>query len=175
MRSLDFTPSVPSTYFTAGAARDPKVVQALLGRIPHYSVESVTGLNLGIVKGSALIEEARFDLDIKPNYGFRFLVPDRDSIIDVVCYNGITPDEIELFRKHALEGVATRGVEHPIGLPDPVGIGLIHILNPGIQFDILPLDRREIHPNGQEASIEGALTTRNRFLEHHRGPSPERK
>jgi hypothetical protein len=176
MPSLNFSnPADISVYFSANATRDPEVIRALLGRTPHHSDETVMHLNLGLVTGSDLGEMGRFDTNIDPGHKFRVLVPDISSEIDVACFTGLNPQEIELLREYALEGIATWGVEQQLGFPEPVGVGLIHVLKPGIPYELIDFEDRETHPNGREASIRSALETRRRFLERLSVPSPERR
>ena len=165
---------INSHYVAAGALKDARVMEALLGELPASHQMELSGFTLGLVNGDDINAQVRHDV-VEPDFITRILVPNPDSSVGVRMYTGLTTEQLDRIAMFALEGIATQRSTISLGEIEAVGEAQVHCLRRGIPFEELPGKDREVFPNGFEGTIQAAEQTRMRFEERRRGPSPERR
>lgn len=164
-----------ANYIAAGALSEPRVMEALLGKLPASHRMDLQGFTLGLVVGDDVNGRMRNDI-VDPTFRTRVLVPRDHSSVTVRLYTGLTPDEFDAIRAFTYEGVITREGTTPIGNGhESVGEALMHVAREDLAWTELPSEAREEFPNGFEATVAAAELTRRRLDERHHGRGPERR
>lgn len=162
-------------YMATGALSDPRVMGALLGKIPPSFEMDVHGFSLGLVHGYDLNRIERFDV-VPNDFVSRILInDDPKETVRARFYSNMNRLDHDLTNMFTLEGMATQVGIIPIGNGhDSVGEAYFHVKKNGVLYEELDPEDREKFPNGLEATILAAEQARSKFLEKF-GPSPERR
>jgi len=162
-------------YIAAGALKDSRVMEALLGELPASHQMELQGFMLGLVYGSDVNSRMRTDI-VGDDHKTRVLVPNRTTSVMARLYTGLTLEQLELVKMFTFDGVITQEGTVPIGSDhESVGEAQIHTIKEGLPYIKLSKEDQEVFPNGLEGTVTAAQETRRRFEERLHGPSPERR
>lgn len=162
-------------YMAAGALKDSRVMEALLGELPASHQMELQGFMLGLVHGTDVNARMRTDV-VDSGFSTRVLVPNRTASVTARLYTGLTAEQLEIVRMFTFDGVITKEGTVSIGNDnEAVGEAKIHLIKESLPYEELTIEDREIFPNGLEGTIAAAGKTRRRFEERFHGPSPERR
>ncbi len=165
----------PHHYMATGALSDQRVMEALLGRLPDSYETEIEGFSLGLVRGSVLNRNERFDI-VPDDFVTRVLVRQPADSVNARIYSNVKRLEIDRINMFTLEGMATQITTIPLGdARESVGEAYFHIKKNGVLHEDLAPEDREIFPNGLEETVLAAERARIRFEDKFRGPSLERR
>ena len=165
----------PHHYMATGALSNQRVMETLLGRLPDSYAAEIGGFSLGLVRGSVLNRNERFNV-VPDDFVTRVLVRNPAEYVAARIYSNVRRLEIDRINMFTLEGMATQIATIPLGdARESVGEAFFHVKKNGVLHEELAPEDREVFPNGLEATILAAEQARIRFEEKFQGPSPERR